>query len=67
MSLFSAVSSEDMQTARIVTGLTMAAFLGIGFVPGLRARAALARGVLLGVYLVACVVFVGYVLMQQRP
>ena len=65
MSLFSAVSSEDMQTARIVTGLTMAAFLGIGFVPGLRGRVALARGVLLGVYLVACAGFVGYVLMRQ--
>ncbi len=64
MSLFSAVTSDEMQTARIVTGLTMAAFLGIGFVPALRQRAMLARGVLLAVYLAACAAFVGYVLLR---
>ncbi len=64
MSLFSAVSTEEMQAARVITGLTMAAFIGIGFVPGLRQRAALARGLLLAVYLAACAAFVGYVLMR---
>jgi len=64
VSLFSAVSAEDMQAARIVTGLTMAAFIGIGFIRGLRERAALARGVLLAVYLLACAAFVGYVLLR---
>lgn len=49
--------------ARVVTGVTMAAFVGIAFVPGLRERAALARGVLLAIYLAACAVFVGYVLL----
>jgi VIT1/CCC1 family predicted Fe2+/Mn2+ transporter len=64
VSLFSAVSSEDMQAARIVTGLTMAAFIAIGFVPRLRQRASIARGVLLAVYLAACAAFVGYVLVR---
>jgi hypothetical protein len=63
VSLFSAVTSQDLQMARVVTGVTMAAFVGIAFVPGLRERAALARGVLLAIYLAACAVFVGYVLL----
>lgn len=62
MSLFSAVSGEQMHAARIVTGATMAAFIGIGMVPGLREHARMLRGALLGVYLVTCAVFVGYVL-----
>jgi hypothetical protein len=64
VSLFSAVSSEDMQTARIVTGAMMAAFIGVRFVPGLRERAVLVRGVLLALYLLACAVFIFYVLMR---
>lgn len=64
MNLFSAVSNEDMQAARIVTGAAMAAFLTVGLVPGLRERAALIRGVLLALYLLACVGFVGYALMR---
>jgi len=64
VSLFSAVSSADMQTVRIVTGATMAAFIGVGMVPGLRQRAGRIRGVLLVIYLLAFGVFVGYVLMR---
>jgi hypothetical protein len=64
VSLFSAVSAEDMQTARIVTGVAMALFIGTGVVPGLRQHAGTIRMVLLGVYLVACVVFVGYVVLR---
>ncbi len=64
MTLFSAVSAADMQTARIVTGVAMAAFIGIGFVPGLRERATLLRGLLLALYLLTSGVFVGYVLMR---
>jgi hypothetical protein len=65
VSLFSAVTSEEMQTARVVTGLTMAALLGIGFIPALRQHAALARGVLLAMYLAACAAYVGYVLLRS--
>ena len=64
MSPFSAVSAEDMQTARIVTGVAMALFVGIGVVPGMRQHAATMRMMLLIGYLLACVVFVGYVLLR---
>ena len=64
MSLFSAVSSADMQTVRIVTGATMAALIGIGMVPGLRQHAGRIRAALLVLYVLACGVFVGYVLMR---
>ena len=64
VSLFSAVSSADMQTAQIVTGATMAAFIGIGLVPGLREHARTIRGMLLVIYLLACGIFVAYVLMR---
>jgi hypothetical protein len=64
LSLFSAVSSADMQTARIVTGATMAAFLAAGIVPGLREHAGRIRVALLVIYLLACGIFVGYVLMR---
>ncbi len=66
VSLFSAVSTQEMQTARIVTGATMAAFLLIGLVPGLRERGALLRGVLLVAYLLACAIFIGYVLTKPQ-
>ena len=64
MSLFDAVSSADMQTARVVTGATMAAFLAAGVVPGLREHAGRIRVALLVIYLLACGTFVGYVLMR---
>ena len=64
MSLFDAVSSADMQTARVVTGATMAAFLAAGVVPGLREHAGRIRVALLVVYLLACGIFVGYVLIR---
>jgi hypothetical protein len=64
VSLFAAVSSADMQTARVVTGATMAAFLAAGIVPGLREHAGRIRVALLAIYLLACGIFVGYVLMR---
>jgi hypothetical protein len=64
LSLFSAVSGADMQTARIVTGATMAAFVAAGMVPGLREHAGRIRVALLVIYLLACGIFIGYVLMR---
>ena len=64
MALFSAVTAEEMQTARVVTGVTMALFVATAVTPGLRQRAATIRWVLLGGYLVACVGFIGYVLLK---
>ena len=64
MTLFSAVSGEEMRPARIVTGATMAAFIGVSVAPGLREHAGRIRLVLLVVYLLACGIFVGYAVMR---
>ena len=64
MTLFSAATAEDMQTARIVTGVAMAVFVAIGVTTGLRQHAAVLRWVVLGGYVVACVAFAGYVLLK---
>ena len=64
MSLFGTVSGEEMRMARLVTGAAMAAFIGVGFAPGLREHARAIRWALLGLYLMTCCVFVGYVLMR---
>jgi hypothetical protein len=52
--LLSAVSSEEIRAAQIVTGVTMAAFIAAGVVPGARRYAARIRGALLVLYLVVC-------------
>jgi hypothetical protein len=62
VSLFSAVTGEEMRTARLVTGVTMALFVGVSVAPGLRRHAGRIRLVLLVVYLVVCSVFVVTVL-----
>ena len=62
VSLFSAVSSEEMHAAQVVTGAAMAAFVVAGLIPGLRRHAPTIRGILLVVYLVTCAAFVDYVL-----
>lgn len=64
MSLFSAVSAEAIRAAQIVSGLTMAAFIAAGVVPGLRERASAIRGALLVLYLAACCAFAIYVLVR---
>ena len=64
MNLFSAVTAEDMQMARIVTGATMVAFLAVSLAPGWRAHAGRIRLALLVIYLVSCVLFVGYVILR---
>jgi hypothetical protein len=62
VTLLSAVSSEEMRAARIVTGVTMALFVGVSVAPGLRRHAGAIRLALLLVYLVVCAVFVANVL-----
>jgi hypothetical protein len=62
VTLFSAVSVEDMRMARIVTGVAMALFVGVSVAPGLRGHAGTIRLALLAVYLAVCAVFVATVL-----
>jgi hypothetical protein len=63
VNLFDAVSGEQMRTARIVTGATMAAFIAIGLAPPLRPYAGKLRLALLAMYLLACAAFVAYSLL----
>lgn len=53
------VSSDQIRWAQMLTGLVMAAWIGIGFVPPLRSHTYRLRGVLLAFYLVACLGFIG--------
>jgi hypothetical protein len=62
--LFNAVSDYDVRMAQIVTGVTMAAFIGIGLTPRLREHATALRGALLALYLVVCGVLVGHALVR---
>ncbi len=64
MSLLDAVSAEQMRTARIVTGATMAAFIAVSLAQPLRPYAWRIRLTLLVVYLLGCVGFVAYVLLR---
>jgi high-affinity Fe2+/Pb2+ permease len=58
------ITTEQMQAARIITGVAMALFIGIALVPGLRQHAGRLRLGLLVIYLAACLIFVAYVLWQ---
>jgi hypothetical protein len=64
VTLFGAVSSEQMRAAQIVTSVTMAVLIGVGVVPGLRRYAGTIRLVLLAAYLVSCGVFVAWLLLR---
>jgi hypothetical protein len=64
MSLLGAVSGDEVRAAQIVTGVTMAAFIAVGLAPGLREHAGMIRGALLALYLAACGLFIGYILLR---
>lgn len=57
--MFSTVSVNEMQAARIVTGAAMALWIGVGLVPGLRQHASAIRRAVLALYLLT---FGGFVL-----
>jgi hypothetical protein len=63
VNLFDAVPVEQMRAAQVVTGLTMAAFIMTGFIPGARRRVRTIRLMLLVAYLLACCGFVAYALL----
>ena len=64
MSLFDAVSGEQIRTARIVTGAAMAAFIAVGLAPPLRPYARRIRLGLVAAYLLGCAGLVAYVLLR---
>jgi len=59
--VFSTVSGEAMRAAQIVTGATMALWIGVGLVPGLRLHVSAIRRAVLALYLLA---FAGFVIYQ---
>ena len=64
MSLLGAVSGDEIRAAQIVTGVTMAAFIAVGIAPGLREHTGVIRGALVALYLIACCIFIGYVMLR---
>jgi hypothetical protein len=62
--LFDAVTGQEMRAARLVTGATMVALIGVSVVPGLRPHATAIRLVLLAVYLLVCAAFVTAILLR---
>ena len=52
------VSPEQMQAARMLTSLTLAAFLAVGWIPGLRRHAGRIRLGVLAIFLIGCVVLI---------
>jgi len=64
VTLFSAVTAEQMRQVQVVTGVALAAFIGVSVVPGLHQHAGRIRLGLLVVYLLACGVLVGLQLLR---
>jgi hypothetical protein len=52
-----AVSSEDVRAAQVLTGATFALFLLVGLVPALRAHAARIRLAIVAIYLIGATAF----------
>ena len=58
--MFGTVTTEEMHAARIITGATMALWIGVGVVPGLKRYAGAIRVVVLAAYLAAIAGFLIY-------
>lgn len=62
--MFRPASVEEVQAAQILTGVTLALFLAIGLVPGLRPYAWKIRAGVIAAYLLGCAAFDGYVFIR---
>ena len=58
--MFRPVAAEEMHAAQIVTGATMALWIGVGVVPALKPHAGAIRGAVLALYLAAIAGFAIY-------
>ncbi len=56
------VSADAMCTAQLVTGVTMAIWIGVGVLPPLRPHAHAVRRIVLALYLACCLGFIVYAL-----
>ena len=60
------VTVDEMRTAQLITGATMAICIGVGVVPPLRKYAGAVRRAAIALYLVSCVGFIVYLLIWRR-
>ena len=58
--MFRPVTAEEMHAAQIITGATMALWIGVGLVPGLKPYAGAIRGAGLAAYLATIAGFAIY-------
>ena len=56
------VSADQMRAAQLISGATMAIWIGMGVLPPLRPYAHAVRRALLLIYLAGCVGFIAYVM-----
>jgi uncharacterized membrane protein len=61
---FMTVSGEEVRAAQMISGATMASFMLIGFVPGLKPHAGRIRVVIAVSYLIAVAAFMIYLLVR---
>ena len=54
------VSADDMRLAQVVSGMAMAVWIGVGFVPALQKHAYVVRAIVAVLYLLACLGFIIY-------
>ncbi len=59
------VSADAMRTAQLITGVTMAIWIGMGVLPPLQPHAHAVRRVVLALYLAWCLGFIVYVLVGR--
>ena len=64
MSLFDAVTPDDMREAQIVTTVALAAFIGSGLIPGVREHANRVRLAVLVLYLLVFLVLLTRALLR---
>ena len=59
------VSADTMRAAQLITGVTMAIWIGVGVFPPLRPHAHTVRRAVLMLYLVCCLGFIIYALLGR--
>jgi hypothetical protein len=58
-----ALSADQVRVAQAITGIAMAVWMGVGFVPPLQRYAYPIRGAILALYLLSCVIFIAAALL----
>ena len=59
------VSADEMRAAQLISGITMAIWIGVGVLPPLQPYAHTIRRTLLMAYLICCMGFIAYVMANR--